>query len=341
MAQELKRRSDDRPVWDVILSTIGTRAVVAAHQLKLFPLLGERPRTLQEICGALSVAPRPAQAMLSACASLGLVDVSDGRFSLTPVAEDYLLPTSPMYLGSFLEFGLVVNERLYALETVQKALATGEAQVYGTGELFKSHEEQAALMRGFTEMMHAHSIGAAITWPDKVDLSSTRLMLDVAGGSGAHSIGALRRWPKLQAVVFEIPPVCPVTEEFAARYELADRIRAQPGDMWKDPFPKADLHFYADIFHDWPPEKCQFLAKKSFDALEPGGRIILHEMLFNDDKSGPFSTAAYSVAMSLWTEGQQFSGKELTALLTEAGFREVETKPSAGYFSIVVGRKPR
>ena len=340
MTQELKRRSDDRPLWDVICWTIGTRAVIAAQRLKLFPLLGERPRTLEEICGSLSIAPRPAQAMLSACASLGLVKPSGGRFSLTPVAEDYLLPTSPTYFGRFLDFAMIVNEGLYSLQTVQKALATGQAQVYGTGELFKSHEEQAALMRGFTEMMHDHSIGNALVWPDKVDLSSTRLMLDVAGGSGAHSIGATRRWPKLQALVFEIPPVCPVTEEFAARYGLSDRIRTQPGDMWKDPFPKADLHFYADIFHDWPPEKCRFLAKKSFDALEPGGRIILHEMLFDDDKSGPFATAAYSFAMSLWTEGQQFSAKELAALLSEAGFRDVEAKPSVGYFSIVVGRKP-
>jgi hypothetical protein len=109
--------------------------------------------------------------------------------------------------------------------------------------------------------------------------------------------------------------------------------------MWENPFPKADLHFYADIFHDWPPEKCRFLTRKSFDALDSGGRIVLHEMLFDDDKTGPFATAACSTAMMLWTEGQQFSGAP-RAPLEEAGFRDLEVKPAHGYFSIVTGREP-
>ena len=25
------------------------------------------------------------------------------------------------------------------------------------------------------------------------------------------------------------------------------------------------------IYHDWPPEKCQFLTRKSFESLPPGG----------------------------------------------------------------------
>jgi hypothetical protein len=38
--------------------------------------------------------------------------------------------------------------------------------------------------------------------------------------------------------------------------------------------------------------------------------------------------------------GQQYSGKEISAMLTDAGFREVEAKPTFGYWSIVTGRKP-
>ena len=49
-------------------------------------------------------------------------------------------------------------------------------------------------------------------------------------------------------------------------------------------------HFYSNIFHDWPPEKCSFLTRKSFDALPPGGRLVVHEMLYDDDKKGPLET---------------------------------------------------
>jgi hypothetical protein len=38
--------------------------------------------------------------------------------------------------------------------------------------------------------------------------------------------------------------------------------------------------------------------------------------------------------------GQQYSGLELSTMLTEAGFTEIEVKPTFGYWSIVTGRKP-
>ena len=53
----------------------------------------------------------------------------------------------------------------------------------------------------------------------------------------------------------------------------------------------ADLHFYSYIFHDWPPDKCTFLARESFDAL-PSGRIIVHEVLYDNQKTGRFAAGA-------------------------------------------------
>jgi hypothetical protein len=111
--------------------------------------------------------------------------------------------------------------------------------------------------------------------------------------------------------------------------------------MWKDPFPAADLHFYSQIYHDWPPERCRFLTAKSFDSLAPGGLLIIHEMLYNDRKTGPFATAAMNVNMLLQYEAaRQYSGQELATLLTEAGFADIQVRPTFGYYSIVVGRKP-
>ena len=167
-----------------------------------------------------------------------------------------------------------------------------------------------------------------------------RLMLDVGGGSGAHCIGAARSWRHLQAIVFDIAPVCEIAQQYIEQYGLVDRIYTQAGDLWQDPFPAADLHFYSMIFHDWPMERCRSLAEKSFASLPPGGRIVVHEMLYADDKSGPFTVAAYNVLMLFATEGEQYSGQELSGLLTDVGFEAVEVRPTFGYWSIVTGRKP-
>jgi hypothetical protein len=112
-------------------------------------------------------------------------------------------------------------------------------------------------------------------------------MLDVGGGSGVHSIGAALRWPALQAVILDLASVCEVAEEYIASSGLQDRIGTRAFDIWIDPFPKADLHFYSDLFHDFTSGKCLALARKSFADLEAGGRIIVHEMQMTAGKLVP------------------------------------------------------
>jgi hypothetical protein len=330
-------RTDDRRLLDIELGIVGYMAVLVAHRLKLFSRLGQTPHTLVEVGQALNLAQRPAEALLNVSRSLGLVQKLGEVYTLTPLAEDYLLETSPTYFGNVLDLDLADS---LSFESLEKALHTNAQQVYGGGDWVKSHEAQADLARTFTRAMHGYSMGAALAWPEMLDLSAHQQMLDIGGGSGAHSIGAVMKWPNLQAIIFDLAPVCEIAQEFVSGYTLQSRIQMQVGDMWHDPFPAADLHFYSNIYHDWPLEKARFLSKKSFESLTPEGRIIVHEMLYDDDKTGPFTVAAFNLMMLFATEGEQYSGRELAALLKETGFTDIAVKPTFGYWSIVTGRKP-
>jgi predicted O-methyltransferase YrrM len=333
-------KTDDRALWDVISGMLECPCLLVAHDLGLFPLLAERPRSMAEVAVALKIAPRPAETLLAMCAAIGVVSRGDdGRHALTPPAEDYLLDDSPTSFGGYLNL-LKASAAVYSYEGVKRAVLTDAPQAYGGEDWVKSHEGRAALARDFTYAMHSAAVAPALAWPDAVDLSDHRLMLDIGGGSGAHSMGAAMRWRQLRALIVDIPSVCPVAGEIVAKYGLSDRVSALAADMWNDPLPPADLHFYSMIYHDWPPEKCRALTRKSFDSLGPGGRLIVHELLFHDDRPGPTAVAGYSVAMLLWTEGKQYSGSELAAMLVEAGFTDVEVKPTFGYWGIVTGRKP-
>ncbi len=94
------------------------------------------------------------------------------------------------------------------------------------------------------------------------------------------------------------------------------------------------------IYQNHRPERTRFLSQKSFTSLEPGGRIIIHEMLFNEDKNGPLAAAAFNIIMLEWTQDQQYTGSELSEMLMEVGFIDIEIKPTSGYWSIVTARKP-
>ena len=177
-------------------------------------------------------------------------------------------------------------------------------------------------------------------WPEAADLSEHQLLLDIGGGSGVHSIGAIHRWTHLKAVIFDLAPVCEVAQEFIKREGLTSSITTQEGDIWDDPFPEADIHFYSNVYHACPPEKCRFLTRKCFESLKPGGRIILHELLYNEEITGPSTATELKVVMLLAGEkDHQHSGRSLSEMLAEAGFTDIEVKSTYGYLGIVTGKK--
>src|SRR5215470_13871729 len=154
-------RTDTRLLDDITLGLSGYWAVLVAHDLKLFPLLAASPCTLQEVCDQLQLARRPAEALLIVCVSLGLIQVQDGRYRLTPLAEDHLLESSPTYFGGLLDLW-TTNASLLSFESVKRVLLTDAPQPYEEGEMFQSHAVQADLARAFTWAMHSNSMGPAL-----------------------------------------------------------------------------------------------------------------------------------------------------------------------------------
>jgi hypothetical protein len=61
--------------------------------------------------------------------------------------------------------------------------------------------------------------------------------------------------------------------------------------------------------------------------------------LFNHDRTGPFGVAAFNMVMLMYVGGQQYAGREISSMLRDAGFRDIEVKPTFGYWSIVTGVK--
>ncbi|NEO53484.1 MAG: methyltransferase [Okeania sp. SIO3B5] len=336
----IKPQTDGRQVWDVVMNLHISIPVLIAHDLNLFALLNEQPLTFEEISQKLKLTDRATQVLISAACVTELIKLDHHHYYLTQVAKEYLLRNSNT---SFCEyFDLIIdNADILSYSNFRHAILNDVTQVYQGQELFEVHEQENEKAKTFTKAMHSASIPAALAWPTALDLSSNRKMLDIGGGSGAHCIGATQQWTHLKASVLDLKPICEIALEFITEQNLQDRIDTVVGDMWKESFPEADLHFYSLIYHDWSPEECKFLTQKSFDSLEPGGRIIIHEWLFNNEKTGPFSAAAYNALMLLWCpQGQQYSGLELTQMLLDAGFIDIQIKSTFGYWSIVTGCKP-
>jgi O-methyltransferase domain/Dimerisation domain len=332
-------RYDDTKVVQALDGMLGGLAFLVSYDLKLFQALGHGPQTAAQLAAALHIGERPAEALLGVAAAQGFVQCSNDVYALTPMAEEYLLPQSPTCYGGMIDLRMAAMP-VYTFETLKKSVLTDTPQAYGDRDVFSANAEDSSRAQAFTRAMHSRSMAAALAWPQLLDLSGHHKMLDIGGGSGAHSIGAALHWPQLSAIVLDLAPVCSIAAQYVEQERLSDRIHTHPSDMFEDRFPTADLHFYGNVYHDWPAEKCRFLTSKSYGALPSGGRLVIHEVLYDDDKNGPLEAAIYSVVMLLWQRGRQYSGRELTSILREAGFSEIEVKRSFGLWSVVCGRKP-
>lgn len=329
---------NDKKILDITMNLYAYPAIIIAHRLGIFEFISSHRATLQGICAAAHIEQRPAEAVMATLLAMKLVTQENGVFNLAAEAEEYLLRNNPNYFGYFWDL-MYDNSENFSLKQLEQAIKKNTAQTYDEQGLFDTHAVDPDRASKFTHAMHSLSMGSASIWPTRLSLAQQHQALDIGGASGAHAISMVSHWPNLACTIFDLPEVCPLSADYARQYGFSDRISTHCGNMWQDPYPSADLHLYSNIFHDWPTEKNQFLTQKSYAALPKGGRIVIHEILYNDSEPGPLAAAAYSLMMLGWTEGQQYSGKEIGAMLSQAGFKQIEIFPSLGYYSIVTAQK--
>ena len=200
--------------------------------------------------------------------------------------------------------------------------------------------------RHFMKHMNAQSYSCAQALPRALGLddnSEPTVLLDVGGGSAIYPIFAAKQSAHLTGIVYELPGIKPITEEYIAEAGLSDRILVEAGDFFTaDPFPsRVDLVLFANILHDWPDEINMQLLRKAYDCLNPGGRVVISELLLADDvKSSTSSATSMNVIMIPYTKGRQYRPKELFRRLSKLGFVAPTTTALVDDYSLIVARKP-
>ncbi len=328
---------DDRLIRSIINQSVVSQTILVAHDLGLFEIIGSKKK-IAVISEELNIPVRSTNAIILICVSSGLILKDDNFCSLTDYAKEYFLKESPYYFGDVLDLIIQQNE-VRSLSSIKNAILQGKPQIYDGCDLFETNSKNHELLNSFIKAMHGKSIGPAQAWVKVTPLSKYKKLLDIGGGAGTHTILACMTWQKLTGIIFDMPPVCEISKKYIQKYNMEARMCVYGGDMWKDNYPEADIHLYSDILHDWDKEHCNYLINKSFSSLPRNGKLIIHEMLFNDDKIGPKNVAAYNMNMLLWTQGQQFSQKEIQSMLVHSGFSNIEITPTFGDWCIVTGEK--
>lgn len=317
---------------------MGSQALFAAIELGLFTTLSDEPSGLDALAVKLHAPVGPLGVLLSTCVALRLLTWDGEHYSNSPAAQRFLVQTSRSYVGDYYlrQISPIVYPRLPLARSLLRGDLTEQLDYTTTLADTMTTEE-------FVRGQHAGSLGPAVLLARSHDFSGYSRLLDLGGGSGAFAIEAVKRYPGLSAVVFDLPQVIAVTEKIIQETGLASRIVCASGDLRTDPWPKgADLILLSYIVSCYEPQTLQALLARSQAYLPSGGRLLIHDFALYADRSGPHNAAMFLFGQLCGSaQTQAYTVDELKAAMQEAGYVEVAIQPFLPDLTFLLsGRKP-
>jgi len=319
----------------------GSKTLLSAVELGVFSELATQPLTAEQLRERLQLHRRSARDFFDALVALGMLQRDGDLYRNTPETDHFLVRGKLSYIGGILEMS---NERLYPFwgsltEGLKTGLPQNEVKTGGTG-LFEALYGDPERLRLFLAGMTGLSMGASLAIAQKFPWEKYQTVVDVGGAQGGLLVQLALAHPHLQGTNFDLDVVGPIFEEYVAANRLSERLKFQPGDFFNQPLPTADVITMGHILHDWDLEQKRMLLDKAYSALPEGGALIVFEALIDDERRQNAFGLIMSLNMLIETPGGfDYTGKDCSAWMRDAGFRETRVEHLIGPDSMVVGIK--
>jgi SAM-dependent methyltransferase len=311
--------------WDkgTLLETSGNYwqscTLHTAVKLDIFTMLASGPQSAETIARQLKGDVRGVAALLNALAAMALLTKTQGRFANTDFAEQFLSKTSPDYTG----FIVMHHHHLMASWTAMSAaVLSGKPNRTSAADTDKESERESFLMG-----MYNIASQTAPMYSNVIDLRDCKHLLDLGGGPGTYAIHFCRHNPGLRATVFDLPTTRAFAEKTIADFDLAERIRFKAGsylDEKPDLGQGYDAVWLSHILHGEGPRDAEAIVAKAVAALNPGGKILIHEFILDDTMDGPLFPALFALNMLIGTDqGQAYSQGQLQEMLENNGIAHI------------------
>lgn len=295
-------------------------ALGAAVRAGLFEALGDGEATADEVAGRAGTAVNQTTALLDALAGLELLRKTGDRYAIAADYRELLLPSGRRCMLDALRLNLDMYPMWGRLGDCVK---TGEPAVPGDAHL----GGDPARTRRFVMGMHSRALAIEPMITAAVDVAGRARLLDVGSGPGTFSRAIAGANPALRVTLFDLPPVLDVARELTADHPAADRIAFSPGSYREGDLPGGhDAALYCGALHQETPDNAAAVMRRIHDALEPGGRLFVIDLMLEDDRATPAFSALFSINMKLFNPAASvFTVTDAARLAADAGFGHVRS----------------
>lgn len=287
--------------WQTIQAMLrGYRAaqvLITCAQLDIFRHLAEGPQTAAQLTSRIKADPLALRRLLDGAVAVGLVSKTGESYTNTSLAATCLAQEGPYYLGNLVKREGAFYQRWSYLPEAVRTGRRPEANIRDEGQTNWVLNFELALLD------LARTAGPVIAEALALPTDRPVRVLDVGGGHGGYSMALARRYPNVQAVVYELPAAAEVARQIIGDAGMSDRVLVQVGNFQEEELGRDyDLVLLFGVLVSETPEGKLALLRKSYAALAPGGLVAIRAF-WPDANLGRSSEAAlFSLQMLLSTD---------------------------------------
>jgi len=287
--------------------------VRVAILLDVFTPLAGQPLDAKSLAHAIGAHAEGIERLAAYLVAIGLLETLDGRFSLTPSAQAFLVPASKAYAGDVI-LGFTGPE---FWERVTTSLRGGKP-----ASLLERFD-QDAWVESYRTSRIASSLEMWRAAGVQPGLQAEVRILDLACGCGIKSFCLAQGEPRVRVTCVDQAGVLAVAQDLAERMGIADRVRLVPGDLRSLPLGEAEHEacLAGQITHYLTEEQNNALFHRVYAALVDGGKLLIDAPM---GRIEPDETAAF-LSLVLWANsgGTAYTFEAYQQWLHASGFSRI------------------
>jgi precorrin-6B methylase 2 len=307
-----------------------SRMILTSVELNLYNALENGARDSREVSKLLSTNEKATDRLMNALCSLDLLKKENGKFSNTEFSSHYLIKGKPDYISN-----------LFHSVDLWKSWSNLTEIIYEGKPKGKIFEKRAqSRTENFIAAMHYRASRQASEDIKNLNLSDTKNVLDLGGGSGAYAIEFVNAKKEISSTVFDLPDVIPLTQKYITDAGLQDKIKTIKGNYLVDDIGKDyDLIFLSAIIHSNSFEENKKLVQKCADALTKKGQIVIQDFVMDEERTSPALGTFFALNMLVNTQnGDTYTQQEISSWLKSAGLSDISRKETSHGASQIIGR---
>jgi hypothetical protein len=316
-------------LFGMVLGIWAAQTVGTIARLRIPDAVAAGASTADAVAEKLSLDPNATYRLMRGAAAAGIfLRPDETTFLLSPLGE-MLRSDVPGSLRSFLDVQTAPGHWL-SWARLDGTVKEGKAQVEKAlgSDIWTYFNQNPGELRTFAEAMTGLSTGLVGAVLEVHDFGEVSRVVDVGGSQGVFLAGVLSQRPAARGVLFDLPQVIAEAGEPLRRAGVADRVETVGGNFFESVPEGGDLYLLKHILHDWDDAACIKILENCREAMAPGGKVAVAEMVIGGYADPPGPAIFLDLNMMVMLPGRERTVEEFAALFAAAGLQLSKVVPT-------------